>query len=50
MRLKRLQIDLPEMLFLPVALLNRLRRETIDLLEAQREVERPRPTGGIIRQ
>ena len=33
------------MLFLPVAQLNQLRRETIELLEAQREAERPRPTG-----
>jgi 23S rRNA 5-hydroxycytidine C2501 synthase len=44
-----IDIDLPEMLFLPLALLNQLRRQTIELLEAQREVERPRPTGGVIR-
>ena len=38
------------MLFLPVAQLNQLRRETIELLEAQREAERPRPTGGVMRK
>ena len=45
---ENIEIDLPEMLFLPVALLNRLRRETIELLENQREMERLRPQGGTV--
>jgi len=43
---QEIEIDFEEMLFLQVAQLNQLRRETIELLEAKREAERPRPHGG----
>ncbi len=46
---QELRVDFEEMPFLPVSLLNRLRRETIELLETQREMQRPRPSGGLVR-
>ena len=35
--------------FLPVAVLNQLRRDAVDQLVAAREAARPRPTGGAVR-
>ena len=45
----RLEIDLPHMLFLPVSILNALRRAVVERLEAERLRMRPRPTGGALK-
>lgn len=45
----RLEIDLPEIYFLPVAALNDLRRRTLEQLALARERNRPRPAGGALR-
>ena len=47
--LRSLQLDLPQIPFVPVAALNELRRQAVERLETAREAARPREQGGILK-
>lgn len=46
---RSVEIRLPAAPFLPVSTLNQLRRDAIEQLAVVREQNRPRPTGGVVR-